>query len=146
MQRVALFPGSFAPFTIGHKAIVDRALSLFDKLVIAIGINRNKNIDLLQDGRLENIKRLYADEAKVDVVYYDCLTVDLAEQYGARYIVRGVRSVADFEYERNIADINRRLSGIETVLLFAEPDMEHVSSSLVRELESFGKDVSAFLP
>lgn len=146
MQRIAIFPGSFAPFTLGHKSIVERALPLFDKLIIAIGINRNKALDPTDDNRLEAIRRIYANDSRIEVIYYDNLTSDLAQQLGAQYIVRGVRSVSDFEYERNIADINRRLSGIETIVLFADPAMAHISSSMVRELQSFGKDMSEFLP
>jgi pantetheine-phosphate adenylyltransferase len=95
---------------------------------------------------MEAIRRLYADEPRVRVMSYDSLTVDLAKETGAGFILRGIRSVGDFEYEKTIADINRRLSGVETLLLFTEPEYAHVSSSLVRELLRFGKDVSLLLP
>ena len=143
-MRTGVFVGSFNPFTIGHDSIVRRSLALFDKLVIGIGVNTAK-----EEGgtsRVEQIARLYADEPRVEVRSYTDLTVDFARREGAQFIVKGVRSVKDFEYEREQADINRRLSGLETVLLFAEPGMEAVSSSLVRELQRFGRDVSEFLP
>lgn len=143
-MRTGVFVGSFNPFTIGHDSIVRRSLALFDKLVIGIGVNTAK-----EDGgtsRVEQIARLYADEPRVEVRSYTDLTVDFARREGAQFIVKGVRSVKDFEYEREQADINRRLSGLETILLLAEPGMEAVSSSLVRELQRFGRDVSEFLP
>ena len=145
-MRVALFPGSFDPFTRGHQAIVERALPMFDKLVIAIGVNRAKKGWMPIEERLERLRALYANEPRVEVVAYETLTMDLAEQYGAKYILRGVRSVADFEYERTIADANRRIAGLETVFLIADADTVHISSSLVRELASFGRDVSDLLP
>lgn len=146
MERVAIFAGSFDPFTIGHKDIADRALALFDKLIIAIGINREKKGGTDIDIRIDAIKKVYAYNQKVEVVAYDTLTTDLAAKYEANFIVRGVRNIQDFEYERNIADINRHLTGIETILLFADPSLSHISSSMVRELKSFGKDVTPYLP
>lgn len=144
--KTALFPGSFDPFTIGHQAIVKQALPLFDRLVIAIGINIQKKRFMPQEECLERIKHLYAGCDKIEVVTYSCLTTDLAEQYNARYIVRGVRNISDFEYERTIADINRRLTGIDTLFFIAAPDTAHISSSLVRELASFGKNITHLLP
>lgn len=144
--RIAIFPGSFDPFTLGHKSIVDHALPLFDSLVIAIGINRQKQRMMPVDECIRRIEQLYANEPKVSVVSYDTLTIDMAAQYNARYIVRGVRNTADFEYERNIADINRRLSGIDTLFFIADPDTAYISSSLVRELASFGKPIDHLLP
>ena len=145
-MRVALFPGSFDPFTRGHQAIVERALPMFDRLVIAIGVNRAKKGWMPIEERLERLRMLYANEPRVEVVAYETLTMDLAEQYGAKYILRGVRSVTDFEYERTIADANRRIAGLETVFFIADADTAHISSSLVRELASFGRDVSDLLP
>lgn len=145
-MRVALFPGSFDPFTRGHQAIVERALPMFDKLVIAIGVNRAKKGWMPIEERLERLRALYANVPRVEVVAYETLTMDLAEQYGAKYILRGVRSVTDFEYERTIADANRCIAGLETVFLIADADTAHISSSLVRELASFGRDVSDLLP
>ena len=144
-MKTGVFVGSFNPFTIGHESIVRRSLALFDKLVIGVGVNTAKE-DNEGESRVGRIARLYADEPHVEVRSYTDLTVDFARREGAQFIVKGVRSVKDFEYEREQADINRRLSGLETVLLFAEPGMEAVSSSLVRELQRFGRDVSEFLP
>lgn len=144
-MKTGVFVGSFNPFTIGHESIVRRSLALFDKLIIGVGVNTAKE-DNEGESRVGRIARLYADEPHVEVRSYTDLTVDFARREGAQFIVKGVRSVKDFEYEREQADINRRLSGLETVLLFAEPGMESVSSSLVRELQRFGRDVSEFLP
>lgn len=144
-MKIGVFVGSFNPFTIGHESIVRRSLALFDKLVIGVGVNTAKE-DNEGESRVGQIALLYADEPRVEVRSYTDLTVDFARREGAQFIVKGVRSVKDFEYEREQADINRRLSGLETILLFAEPGMEAVSSSLVRELQRFGRDVSEFLP
>lgn len=146
MDKTAIFAGSFDPFTIGHKDVADRALPLFDRLVIAVGVNREKKGRHSVDDRVETIRRVYADNPKVEVVSYDTLTTELAARYDAGYMVRGVRSILDFEYERNMADINRSLTGVETVLLFADPALGHISSSMVRELEAFGKDITQYLP
>ena len=144
--RIALFPGSFDPFTRGHRAIVDRALPLFDKLVIAIGVNRAKKGWMPVEERLEKLRALYANEPRVEVIAYETLTMDLAAEYGAKYVLRGVRSMADFEYERTIADANRKIGGLETIFLISDTDTAHISSSLVRELAAFGHDVSDLLP
>ena len=145
-MRVALFPGSFDPFTRGHQAIVERALPMFDKLVIAIGVNRAKKGWMPVEERLERLRELYAGESRVEGVTYETLTMDLAAQYGAKYILRGVRSVTDFEYERTIADANRRIAGLETIFLISDAETSHISSSLVRELASFGRDITDLLP
>jgi pantetheine-phosphate adenylyltransferase len=142
----AIFTGSFDPYTIGHHDIVRRALPLFDHIVIGIGVNERKQYMFSTEERLKTIAEIYYDEPKVSVETYNDLTVDFARRAGAHYIIKGVRSVKDFEYEREQADINRQLSGIETLLLFASPELAIVSSSLVRELVHFGKDVSHFLP
>ena len=138
--------GSFDPFTIGHDAIVRRALPLFDRRGIGVGYNERKQYMYSQDERIRSISRLYANDPRVAVKVYNDLTIDFARREGAQYIIKGVRSVKDFEYEREQADINRRIGGIDTLLLYAAPDMASVSSSLVRELIHFGKDVSDFLP
>lgn len=145
-QRIAIFPGSFDPYTIGHASIVDRALPLFDKIVVAIGANRNKRSFLTEEQRIRMIADLYADEPKVEVISYDGLTVDAAHECGARFLLRGVRMIQDFEYEKNLAEVNRSISGLETVLLYTLPEYGHISSSIVRELISYGRDVSALLP
>lgn len=145
-ERIALFPGSFNPFTRGHASIVERGLALFDRIVIAVGVNPAKSTPETIEERLGSIRRLYVGEARVSVVAYDGLTVDAARSHGASFLLRGVRSVRDFEYERDMADINRRLSGVETVLLYSLPELAAVSSSIVRELDHFGADISEFLP
>ena len=146
MKKVAIFPGSFDPFTIGHASIVERGLPPFDEIVIGVGLNESKRALYAPAERVAAISRLYADEPRVRVESYDDLTIDFAHRVGAKFILRGLRSVKDFEYERDIANMNHRLSGIETVLLFTEPHYSSVSSSVVRELIAFGKDVSDFLP
>lgn len=143
---IALFPGSFDPFTIGHQSLVNRGLALADKIIIAIGLNEQKKGYFPVMDRLEAIRSLYRGNAHVEVITYQTLTTDLAQQLGAQFILRGIRSVIDFEYEKTIADINRTLTGIETIFLLAEPQYAHISSSAVRELLHFGKDVAAFLP
>ncbi|MGN0281395.1 MAG: pantetheine-phosphate adenylyltransferase [Prevotella sp.] len=143
---IGIFTGSFDPFTIGHDDIVRRALPLFDRLVIGIGVNERKQSMFSADERKAQISRLYASESKIDVKTYNDLTIDFARREKASFIVKGVRSVKDFEYEREQADINRQLSGIETILLYSDPRHSSVSSSLVRELIHFGRDVKEFLP
>lgn len=142
----AIFPGTFDPFTIGHYSVVKRALTFVDEIVIGIGINDNKNTYFPIAKRLDMISELYRDEPRVSVQAYDCLTIDFARQAEANLIVRGIRTVKDFEYEETIADINRKLAGIETILLFTEPELTSISSTAVRELLQFGKDVRMFLP
>lgn len=145
MKR-AIFPGTFDPFTIGHYSVVRRALTFMDEIIIGIGINENKRTWFSTEKRIEMISELYRNEPRVRVEAYSDLTIDLAKRMEANFIVRGIRTVKDFEYEETIADINRQLAGIETILLFTEPELTSVSSSVVRELLSFGKDVSRFLP
>lgn len=145
-MRIAIFPGTFDPFTIGHDALVCRALNLVDELYIAIGINTEKRTMLSLEERIERITTLYKDEPRIHVVSYEGLTTDFAQSVGAKFIIRGVRNAIDFEYEKNIADINRMLTGIDTLLLISEPQHAAISSSMVRELAHFGKDVSKYLP
>lgn len=142
----ALFPGTFDPFTIGHESIVRRALTFVDEVVIAIGVNENKHTCLPVAKREQAISDYYRTEPRVSVHSYDCLTVDFAAAVGADVIIRGIRTVKDFEYEETIADLNRKLAGIETILLFTEPELTSISSTAVRELMQYGKDVSRFLP
>lgn len=145
-MKTGIFVGSFDPFTVGHDSILHRALPLFDKIVIGVGVNERKKSMLCAEERTERIARLYANEPKIEVKAYSDLTIDFARREGAEYIIKGVRSVKDFEYEREQAAINRRLSSIETLLLFAEPELESISSSVVRELHNFGRDITEFLP
>ena len=145
-MKKAIFPGSFDPFTLGHHSIVKRGLAFMDEIIIGIGINEGKRCLMSVEKRLESIRKIYADEPRVKVIAYSGLTVDFAQEQGAGIILRGIRTVKDFEYEEGIADINRKLSGIETVFLFTEPEYSAISSSVVRELLHYGKDVSAFLP
>ncbi len=142
----AIFPGSFDPFTIGHANLVDRALKLFDEVIIAVGYNEHKAGWLLVDERVRALKEYYANVPGVRVESYSCLTVDFALQHEANFILRGVRSTKDYEYEAGIADINSKLAGIETVILMSDPTMSAVSSSVVRELHHFGRDITPWLP
>lgn len=144
--RTVLFPGSFNPFTKGHADIVERSLKLFDNVVVAIGYNVSKGDDGIAERR-EAIARLYAQEPRVTVETYSDLTVDMARRHGATAIVKGVRSVKDFEYEREQAELNSLIgNGIETILFPARSDLAAISSSAVRELQHFGHDVTPFLP
>lgn len=141
--RIALYAGSFSPMTVGHLSIITRALELFDRVVVCIGRNNSKETSEADRKNADHIRRALARIPDVEVMEWDGLTVDAVRQVGARWLLRGVRSVADYEYERSLADINRSLSGIDTVILFAEPSLAHISSSLVRELRRFGHDTSA---
>ena len=145
-MKTGLFTGSFDPFTIGHQSIVARVLPLFDKIVIGVGVNERKKYMYSAEVRVKEIAELYADNPKVEVRAFNDLAVDFAHREGAWFFVKGVRSVKDFEYEREQADINRMMGGIETLLVFAEPQHASVSSSLVRELIHFGKNAETFLP
>ena len=146
IMKKAIFPGTFDPFTLGHHSIVKRTLTFMDEVIVGIGINEGKHCLIPVEKRVEMIRQLYADEPRVKVMAYSGLTVDFAKEQEAGFIVRGIRSVKDFEYEEGIADINKKLSGIETIFLFTEPELSSVSSSVVRELLHYGKDVSMFLP
>ena len=147
MPRIALFPGTFDPITIGHLDIINRALPLFDKLIIGIGRNSNKVSMFTEEQRIRWIKETFNNEPKVDVVIYDGLTVNCCQQVGARFIVRGIRYVNDFEYEKAIADMNRSLDhDIETVFLTCLPQYTSVASTLVRDVLKYGGDVTQFLP
>lgn len=145
-RGLALYPGSFDPFTLGHADIVRRALGLFGEVVIAVGYNEQKKGWMPVEERVASIKRLYAGEPRITVESYTGLTADFARERGITAIVRGVRTVADFEYELQLADVNRRLTGIETIMLPASPELASLSSSIVRELAHFGHDISEFLP
>lgn len=146
-KKIALFPGSFDPITKGHKSIVERALPMFDKIVVAVGSNTAKNSVFPLEKRIEWIEKTFAQYDNVEVVTFNSLTVDFCREIGAKYILRGLRNSTDFQYERNIARINQELdSEIETIFLMTKPDDAAISSSLVREILSFGRDVSQFIP
>ena len=146
MERIVLFAGTFDPYTRGHHALVERTLAMFDKVVVAVGRNLGKNCMFSLEERVAAIEKVYAGNDRVSVAVYDTLTMDFARSVGAVALLRGVRSVKDFEYERDIADINLRLGGMDTIMLISEPEYASVSSSVVRELIKYGKDVSSLLP
>lgn len=143
--RTAFYPGSFNPFTRGHQSIVERTLQIADKIVIAIGVNPDKLHDDAEVN-LDRIKELYAGDKRVKAIIYTGLTVEAAKAECADFIIRGIRSTADYEFERTLAETNLQISGMETLLMPALPELSTVSSSMVRELERFGYDVSRFLP
>jgi len=145
-MKVAIFPGSFDPFTIGHYSVVTRALTFVDEVVIAIGVNEAKKTLFPLKKRIEIINKAFAHESRVRVESYDSLTIDFAKKVNATIILRGIRSIADFEYEKTVADANRRLSGIDTILLFTEPQHSFISSTVVRDILRYDKDVNCFLP
>lgn len=146
MRCRGLFPGSFDPFTLGHDDIVKRALGLFDEVVVAVGYNEQKKGWLSVEERVGKIRELYADEPRIMVESYTGLTVEFARKCGAKAIIRGIRTTADFEYEMQMADVNRQLSGIETIFLPASPQFASLSSTVCRELAHFHHDISEFLP
>ena len=147
MSRICLFPGTFDPITLGHTDIIDRALPLFDKIIIGIGRNANKTPMYKEELRLQWLKEIYADEPKLDAVVYEGLTVNCCKKVGADFILRGIRYVNDFEYEKAIADMNRSLAEhIETIFLTCLPQYTSVASTLVRDVIKNGGDVSQFLP
>ena len=147
MKKVAVFPGSFDPFTIGHEAIVRRAFSLFDEIIIAIGINPLKKSHYSLETRKEMIHLVFNNEPRIKVSHYEGLTVDFCKENGATYLIRGLRTAADFEFERAIAQTNRVLnSGIESVFLLTVPEHSHINSTIVRDILKHGGDASLFVP
>ena len=147
MNKIAIFPGSFSPFTLGHRSVVDRALPLFDKIIIAIGINSKKNEYFSIKEREQWINEIYKNNSKIEVQFYEGLTVDLCKKVGANYILRGLRDSHDFKYEKNIAQTNKKLNDkIETIFIITPPEISHISSTIVRDIIKNGGDVSQFLP
>ncbi len=145
-MKTAIFPGTFNPFTVGHADIVERALTIFDKVVIGVGYNPEKGDSNIYP-RVAHIKEVYENNPKVEVEAYTDLTIDLARRHDATAIVKGVRSIKDFEYEREQAEFNKLLGeGIETVLLYSKPEYTALTSTIVRTLQHFGRDVSEYLP
>lgn len=147
MSRICLFPGTFDPLTLGHVDIINRSLRLFDKVVIGIGKNANKLPMFADEKRLEWIQKIYVNEPKVDSLVYEGLTVECCKRVGAKFILRGIRYVNDFEYEKAIADMNRSLDPtIETIFLTCLPQYTSVASTLVRDVIRNGGNASQFLP
>ena len=146
-KKIALFPGSFDPFTKGHEDIVKRGLSIFDEIIIAIGYNSAKKHYFEVDYMVEKIESAFADDDRVTVLTYNELTADLAKRTGANYLIRGLRNTTDFEYENSISQVNRYINAnLETVFLITSPELAHISSTIIREVHKYGGDLSAFLP
>lgn len=147
MSRICLFPGTFDPITLGHTDIIDRALDLFDELVIGIGINNSKVPMFAVEQRIAWIQEIYKDQPKIKAASYEGLTVNYCKKIGARFILRGIRYVNDFEYEKTIADANRMMDKtIETIFLACTPQYSSIASTLVRDIYRNGGDVTQFLP
>ena len=147
MSKIAIFPGSFAPFSVGHQSIVDRSLPLFDKIVIAIGINSEKNQYFSIEERMGWIRAIYGKNHKIEVKRYEGLTVDFCKKEKANYIVRGLRDSHDFKFEKNIAQMNKELNtNIETIFIITPPELSHISSSLIRDIIKNGGDAQKFVP
>ena len=146
-QSIAVFPGSFDPFTVGHESVVLRAMNLFDKIIIGIGSNTNKSALFSVEQRLEMLRELFAGNPKVEVMYYDDLTTDFCKRVGAKYMLRGLRTSSDFEYEKAIAQVNQvMLPEVETLFMLTLPEHTAINSSVVREVMRYGGDVSKFVP
>ena len=146
-MRIALFPGTFDPITLGHVDIIDRALPMFDKLIVGIGRNANKQPMFSEEDRLRWIMETYSGNDKIGAVVYEGLTVDCCKRVGAQFILRGIRYVSDFEYEKAIADMNRSIDhAVETIFLTCSPQFTSVASTLVRDVYRNGGDVRQFLP
>ena len=145
-RKIAIYPGSFDPFTLGHRDIVNRTLQFVDHVVIGIGVNSTKSNLFSIDERIMMVSKVFETYNNVSVLSYDGLTVDFVKQQKGNILIRGIRNVSDFEYERNIADMNWVLEKVETVILLANPKYSSLSSSIVRELIKHKKDISQFLP
>ena len=147
MNKIAVFPGSFSPFSLGHKAVVDSALPLFDKVIIAVGNNPEKNQYFSIKERLKWINDVYKNMPNISVEQYEGLTVDFCKTVNANFIVRGLRDSRDFRFEKNIAQMNKKLNAeIETIFIITPPDLSHISSTILRDIIKNGGDISAFIP
>lgn len=147
MEKVAVFPGSFDPLTVGHEAIVNRALPLFDKIIIAVGFNANKKSFFPIEQRLAIINKVFRNESRVEVISYEGLTVDLCKKINVKYILRGLRTSADFEFERAVGQVNKAmLPEVETVFLLTAPEHTSISSTIIRDILLHNGDPSQFLP
>ncbi len=147
MNKIAVFPGSFSPFTLGHKAVVDSALTLFDKVIIAVGNNPEKNQYFSIEERMQWIESVYDNNQKIEIKRYEGLTVDFCKKENANYIIRGLRDSHDFKFEKNIAQMNKKLNpDIETIFIITPPELAHISSTILRDIIKNGGDISAFIP
>ena len=147
MNRIAIFPGSFSPFTLGHKSVADSAIPLFDKVIIAVGINSEKNQYFSIEERMQWIESVYGDNKKIEIKRYEGLTVDFCKKEGANFILRGLRDSHDFKFEKNIAQMNKDLNpDFETIFIITPSELSHISSSIIRDVIKNGGDVSQFLP
>jgi len=147
MKKIAVFPGSFDPFTIGHEAVVKRALPLFDKIIIAVGINTQKNSLFSAENRVKMISAVFGSEEKIVVETFSGLTVNFCKEKGATYILRGLRTAADFEYERAMGQMNKKMApSIDTVFLLTSTEHTPINSTIVRDIIKMGGDASPFVP
>ena len=147
MTKIAMFPGSFSPFSIGHQSVIEKALPLFDKIIISIGINSEKDQYFSIQERMQWIESVYGDNEKIEIKRYEGLTVDFCKKEGANFILRGLRDSHDFKFEKNIAQMNKDLNpDIETIFIITPPELSHISSSLIRDIIKNGGDVSKFIP
>lgn len=146
-EKIAVFPGSFSPFTLGHQYVINRALPLFDKIIIAVGSNSSKEYYFSEEQRIQWMEDIFKNETKVEIRKYDGLTVDFCKSINANFILRGLRNSKDFNYEKEIAQVNQTLNeAIETIFIITSSEYSHISSSLVREVAKNGGDISKFVP
>lgn len=145
-QKIAVFAGSFDPITLGHEEIARRALTIFDKIIVAVGVNGEKHSYFTLEQRLKFIQETFSDESRISVETYNGLTINFVQSVGATHLLRGLRSPADFEFERVVAQANRQASGIDTVFLISAPEFSHISSTVVRDFLRSGGDASIFIP
>jgi pantetheine-phosphate adenylyltransferase len=145
-MKTALFPGTFDPFTLGHASLIERGLEIFDRIVIAVGSNIDKKNMFTSEERVNHIKICYKNEPRIEVYAYDELTAIFARKLEIKHIIRGIRTLGDFEYERLLADVNKKIADIETLCLFSEPELSCIQSNVVRDLINHNQDVRGFVP